>query len=482
MKKKITTIFCLFLGYACFGQITFTQITGTTFTPLVDGEAILADFDGDLDNDLIVSGGGDFDMMTMSNVPTTHFYQNDGTGNFTLISSHGLPNLNSSSISVGDVDSDGDLDVFINGEDENTNYFSGLYLNNGSGVFSASTNSFTGYIQADSEFGDVDGDGDLDIIVSGYTNLGYLSELYINNGTGIFTLAAGTAFAGANYASVKFLDIESDGDLDVLIAGTDGSSTFTNLYTNDGSGTFSLVTGTPFSGCQLGKIDAADVDGDGDMDVVVVGFDGANELAIIYLNNGSGTFTASPASFIGLAYSSAQLIDFDLDSDVDLIISGYNGVTASRQTILYLNDGTGAFSPVVGTPFPATQQFGNIAGDIDGDNDPDFFLSGSSMGSGPDNAALYRNNTVTASISEELTVSGVIVFPNPTNGMVQIELNSAILPADIKLYTLNGQLIKTAQVEETSSLQFIIEQQPGVYILEIRDSNDVINRFQIIKR
>lgn len=482
MKKNYLTLGIILLTLVANGQISFTEITSTLFPALVDGEAAFADFDNDGDLDLLLSGGGQMDMMTMMPTPTTVLYKNDGIGNFSFSAGLAIDSLNSSSIAIGDIDMDGDMDVFICGRNSSMVYVSKIYVNNGSGSFTLSSNSITGIIQGDAEFGDIDGDLDLDLIVSGYSGSGYTTSLYTNDGSGNFSLVGGTPFSGTNYASVKFLDIEQDNDLDVLISGTNGTTTFTELYLNNGSGTYSLVIGTPFDGSQLGSIDAADVDGDSDIDVIITGYNGTVEFTKLYLNDGFGTYTLSAGSlFTGVASSSAQFSDFDIDGDQDLIISGYNGGTSSRETIIYSNDGAGIFTVVAALPFVGSQQFRNKAADIDGDGDPDLYLSGSSNGSGADVASLYRNNTVALGIIENSLLDNFVVYPNPTSGNFALEFENVQEILSVRILSLSGQLIKTRQFQNAKLIQLEIDQPNGIYILEILDNNERKAVIRLIK-
>jgi hypothetical protein len=468
MKKNYVTITLLLLASATFGQVSFTEITGTSFPPLVDGEALFFDIDNDNDLDLIISGGGDLDMMTMMNTPTTNIYKNDGIGNFTLQSGFIIDSLANSSIASGDIDNDLDEDIFICGRDISGTYISKIYTNDGSGNFTLTANNIIGTIQGDAEFGDIDADNDLDLIISGYTGTVYNTSLYENDGNGNYSLLSGTPFSGTNYASVKFFDMDNDNDLDVILAGTNGSSTFTELYVNDGSGSYTIVTGTPFSGSQLGSIDIADVDNDTDLDVLICGFDGSTEFIELYTNDGAGNFVLNTGStFTGLAYSSVQFADFDIDGDIDIISCGYNGITTNRYTKLYLNDGSGIFTEFTSVSFPGNQQFRTRAADIDGDTDPDFYLTGSSNGGGPDNALLYRNNITALSVFSDELNPQLIIYPNPTNGEFSIDLGENYSSVNITIYNLNGQEVQKTSFKNTHILNLKFEEPSGVYFLNI---------------
>jgi hypothetical protein len=115
-----------------------------------------------------------------------------------------------------------------------------------------------------------------------------LSKLYTNDGTGNFTEVMDTPFPGLMGSSIAFADVDGDNDQDVLISGGTGSLLFpyTGLYTNDGSGNFTKVTGTPFDDLVDGSIAFADVDGDNDQDVLLTGVDlSVNYTAKLYIND-----------------------------------------------------------------------------------------------------------------------------------------------------------------------------------------------------
>ena len=136
-------------------------------------------------------------------------------------------------------------------------------------------------------FADVDGDGDEDLLITGYfDSTRPISKLYINDG-GFFTLVEDTPFENVRFSSIAFSDVDGDGDQDLLITGSNSSYQKTsNLYTNDG-GTFTLVEDVPFDKVEHGSIAFSDVDGDGDQDLLItVSYLGSQTLSILYTNNG----------------------------------------------------------------------------------------------------------------------------------------------------------------------------------------------------
>lgn len=408
MKKAFFFVGLLLWAYAGKSQVSFTEVTGTTFPQLVEGDMETGDFDKDGDEDFILTGqaGSGFNKY-----PVTVQYENDGAGNFSMATNQNIDSVRNSSLASADIDMDGDIDIFICGQDIQSNYVSLVYENDGNGVFTLTSNNLPGIIQGAADFGDADGDKDPDLIISGYSSSGYITSSYMNDGTGIFIPAMGTSFSGTNYANARFLDSDNDNDLDILIAGDTGTMPFTELYTNNGSGIFTLETGTGLDGLAYGEMDISDVDDDGDIDIVFAGYNGVEDYTRLYLNDGAGVFTVSTGStFPSLAYSTVEFGDVDLDKDEDLLLSGYHADSSKPITLLYENDGEGIFTEVGSLPFPGSQQFPNKFIDIDGDNDPDVYISGSSTGGGPNIAALYKNNHCSALITSTDTRSECAPF------------------------------------------------------------------------
>lgn len=134
---------------------------------------------------------------------------------------------------------------------------------------------FRGVRLGSASFADIDGDNDLDVLITGENDFKGHSELYENDGAGSYTLVEGTPFTSVRFSSVAFADVDGDNDLDVLITGQNNNfQEISELYANDGVGNFSLVLNTPFTGVKYGSVTFADVDGDNDQDVMITGDDG----------------------------------------------------------------------------------------------------------------------------------------------------------------------------------------------------------------
>ena len=128
-------------------------------------------------------------------------------------------------IFVADIDGDGDLDVIIGGQQRDTPFAfqGGIFINDGAGNFTRKSSDVTPGYMATMDFGDIDGDGDLDLIFNGGVNPGrvWSRGIALNDGAGNFTLGTATDFPlpPARSVSSFFADFNNDGLLDYCHAG-----------------------------------------------------------------------------------------------------------------------------------------------------------------------------------------------------------------------------------------------------------------------
>lgn len=253
---------------------------------------------------------------------------------------------------------------------------------------------FTATNDSTHAFADIDGDTDLDLLILGDDGSSFIAELFRNDGSGVYTLIAGTPFTGVERGDVVFGDVDGDTDLDVIISGDDGPGQITELFLNDGTGTFTVSTTHSFSGVRGHSVLAmADVDGDTDLDVMLSGWDGSTRATELHLNNGSGTFTLdATAPFAKYDGGSIDFADVDGDTDLDVLLTGKELASGLAKSELYLNDGSGGFT----LDATATATIENVRSsdaqfaDIDGDTDQDVIISGWDESAGI--TKIYTNN------------------------------------------------------------------------------------------
>ncbi|NUO80576.1 VCBS repeat-containing protein, partial [candidate division KSB1 bacterium] len=295
-----TALNALFLNN---GNGTFTEaaVSGNVAhtTTLQDRGVAAADYDDDGDLDLYIASGGYQDNL---------LFRNNGNGSFSEIAnSVGLRNyeMQGESVSWGDYDGDGDLDLFLTSYENPCK----LFRQNSDHTFSEVTDaSGLGGIaeSVQSVFFDLELDGDLDIFISRGENIA--NSLFVNRGNGVFVDEAASrniTDPAPHGQGVTVSDYDNDGDLDIYMCDDRGPN---RLYRND-NGSFDEVAeqaGVDDDSRSLGCL-FADFNNDGWPDLYVINF-GTNRL---YRNNGNGTFddvtSGSGADNSSRGYGSAVL-------------------------------------------------------------------------------------------------------------------------------------------------------------------------------
>jgi hypothetical protein len=268
-----------------FEEVT-TSIAGMNFS-----SAAFGDFDNDGDYDLLMAGA-------TSDSSVTKIYTNsDGVFSDAGVS---LIGASKSSIVIADYDNDGDMDFAISGSSSSAGNITVLYQNT-NGAFSDIHAGFTGVSNGTITWGDYDSDGDLDLFLSGYQDsLTYISKIYQNT-TGTFAdISAG--ITGIAKSTAAWGDCDNDGDLDLAIAGLQDSTTRVTKIFRNTDGAFADIN-APISGISNGSITLADYDKDGDLDILVSGDSTSSNKFItrIYTNNDLSTANTSPNTPSGLS-------------------------------------------------------------------------------------------------------------------------------------------------------------------------------------
>jgi hypothetical protein len=296
-----------------------TKLLAPRLTTLPDGVVahwlVASDFDGDGKLDLFVGTDG-----KSSNV----LLKGNGVGGFTP-QEDALPELFGTSERVlgEDIDGDGDTDVLAIGVATTPDGKPGevLLLNDGSGKFTDGTKKLPGipFGASGVAIGDVDGDGDPDVFFGADTDS---SRLYINDGTGVFQHASPDALPieSLKAGMPAFGDFDGNGTLDIYVPSADQD----RLLANDGTGVFTDVTDQRLGPeAQAGKLAyAADLDLDGRLDVLVIDTFGQQHL---YHNDPSHRLFDYSTKVVGVVpgsvVSSVAMVDLGADGDLDLFLS-----------------------------------------------------------------------------------------------------------------------------------------------------------------
>lgn len=294
------------------------------------------------------------------------------------------------SILSGDLDNDGDIDVVQSGIGANT----AVFLNDGEGNFDLQEQNFMNYWSTEGlVLADFDDDDHLDIIITGLNR----TDLYRNDGEAHFILDEVNALLPSFSGSLIAGDVDGDGDNDVIQFGKSGSESsdpyFASLYLNDGTGNFIQDVNQTFDPFKFINLHFIDLEGDGDLDVISFGSDENNVPQVaVYKNDGSGNYSIFSNSNIDAQTADEISVgDIDNDGDPDVLILGL-GENFEPKTRLLINDGSGQFTALLNTPFPDLFSGSNAFADLDDDNDLDIVLIGSQMGGLPNiNAYVFEN-------------------------------------------------------------------------------------------
>lgn len=215
--------------------------------------------------------------------------------------------------------------------------------------------------------GDLDGDGDADLVATG---MRYAYGVLLNDGDGTFTVGAFSGYSASSASSPRFtratlLDVDGDGALDLAAAYGFGEVSWTLVYPGDGAGGFGDAEELPVETAGGGEVAAADVTGDGRLDLVR---SGGNQLVVWPRLPGGGL--DDPVTTTGVDGSTLVTGDLDADGRDDIVVAGPAPEVSPWRAAA---DGTfvpGA--PVVVEAAAGTDPSPRLAvGDVDGDGDAD---------------------------------------------------------------------------------------------------------------
>ncbi len=289
-----------------------------------------------------------------------------------------------------DVDNDGDLDVLL----PNANGFFSkgqaeafvMYKNSGTSTYTDASadlgGGYSGWLRQVA-MADITGDGFVDIYAP--NAWGLADMLYINDGTGKFNDEAANRLPNlkSHAGATRFGDVDNDGDMDLLVGdhwtGLNGG-TIAHLYVNDGTGHFA-ESAAPLpvtaQGDQPVDFDLFDMNGDFTLDLYINMHDGSRSS--VWKNDGTGQFSdatgeAGIPSQKANGYYRYGPVACDVDGDGDLDVWQDNSVNPGGREMLLINDGTGKFTDETAarvTGNPASDDNGLACVDVDGDGDFD---------------------------------------------------------------------------------------------------------------
>ncbi|MBD3386890.1 S8 family serine peptidase [candidate division KSB1 bacterium] len=372
-KKLQETIKCIFNGTQMikvlvegFGYDNPFVKVNTDFIPLFFGNVEWADYDNDHDFDLLVTG-------CKSNMQfEAKLYENIGNDRFKPLPQY-FPAVIGGRAEWNDFNNDNEPDLLLSGMNENNQHILKLFLNIDKSFSEHESICQNPYHNGCASGVDYDSDGDLDIFHSGESVSGeIISTIYRNNGNGVFT-AIDLDFDAA-FQSISWGDYNNDGYIDLLATGDSGTKAAkTCIYQNMRNGQFKTI---PVVLPQLtsGYVEWGDYNNDGFLDILLSGESDRKIITELYQNFSGDTFTRVYTGIEGVASGVATGGDYDADGDLDILLTGYNQAY-EYTTSIYRNDGNHRFLKI-------NSKLQNIVngdatwGDYDNDGDLDIAMSG----------------------------------------------------------------------------------------------------------
>lgn len=263
------------------GNKVFNKIS-ENFINEYDGNNAVGDINNDGYPDIIYQGHEN---------NKTYIYLNNGNSSFSQLTNHTIMGLCYGSIDLSDFDGNGYKDILISGTNFlDYNAYTKVYKNNGDSSFTELAYFFTGVTNSSgirgtpSKWVDFDKDGNIDIAIVGNEYI----HLYKNNGSGSFNKLDSILVTNIKKGSIALGDYDGDGDLDILVSGESNSKT-SKVFKNNGGESFEEETNISLSDEVNGITNWIDYDGDGDLDIVLKGLLYRNERLENSLNDKKNT-------------------------------------------------------------------------------------------------------------------------------------------------------------------------------------------------
>jgi hypothetical protein len=409
---------------------------------------VSADLDGDGDIDVISSSIADNKVS---------WYENDGTGLFLGEDTIDINFVIPEDMDTADIDGDGDIDILVAYSNSDRIL---LYKNDGLGNFNTlDTVSLNLDGVKTLKTADLDGDGDLDVVAGTFVTDQVL--WFENDGTGNFINTDTISANAVNVAAVYTADLDGDLDLDIISASSGDNKIA--WYINDGSGNFSIENIISNSATSALQLHAADLDGDTHIDVINTQ-NYANGEIVWYKNNGSGVFSTIDtitAGNISGAYG-IEAHDIDGDGDNDLVCAA-----ESSLVLWFENDGAGNFTMDTVSLTSLAALSINVT-DLNADGKLDIVCASAD----DDKIAWYENFNPTVGLNKYKKNRDIGIYPNPVNDILNLSATNLVFN-QIQITNILGEVVYSTS-GNTYSIN-ISDFKPGTYILRANSNDYIHN-------
>lgn len=426
MAIRVFIIFLIFSNLS-YAQLAFDDVAAQIGVDYSYGDSehgggiSFADFDNDGWDDVTYASENGVDL---------YFFKNTN-GVFNLVTFNGISNTSKAKQVIWvDYDNDGDKDFFVTAI-EGKNAF---YSNDGEMNFT-DISSTIGIFQTDlftygASFGDIDNDGDLDLFISNRSPEDH-NYLYRND-SGIYvdiTSTSGISLEGQLSFCSIFFDYDKDGLQDIYVS-NDKEENINRLYKNLGDGVFQDVSESSNAGVNVSAMSTTlgDFNNDGWFDIYITNtpFSQVSSIQgnVLLKNNGDGTFT-NVATETGTSFDSvgwgSVFLDADNDGLLDIYVSSSengNGSLISSAFYHQQDDETFIIPQDIGFNTDLRESYTNAIGDINNDGKPEIVV-----GNDTDNNFLWQNNTINENNWIKVKLEGVVSNKDGIGNTIEINVD-----------------------------------------------------------
>jgi hypothetical protein len=446
--KMLSIYAVLLFPFGTFSQVSSTPIIIEASTNAAGiTKIVTADINNDSFTDIIISQG-----FGISNIS----YYTNNNGSFSTRNVIDSEALFAECIAAGDFNNDGWKDIAaITRQDGQIKWY-----RNTNGSFSApilidTDMVFLNYLVV----ADFDENNSDDIVVIGQHSI----DFYRNNGSGIFNKEAIlTTSTSPNILECMHLskaDMNGDGHIDLVVGETLGPV----IYFNSGTGIFTPhIVSVPMITTSF--LFPFDVNGDGTKDIVS---QNASDQLRWFSNNGSGTMASEGDLFVLPDLQSIEAIDFNSDGKLDLF-TGYND-----KAVVFTNNGNGTFNPetILYQNSGLTFLREVAIADLNNDTAPDYIWASIN------GTLAYQLNTSSLN-STHFVQDNYLIYPNPVSDHLIIEMMKGKI-GTVKIYNAMGQIIYDGDLTTSKKID-ASHLQSGIYTLSLRSEGKTSNE-KIIK-
>ncbi len=349
------------------GTGDFRQISQLTYSSTINYSLSTGDLNGDGNIDL-VTGDGVLPGLTRA-------FLGEGSGVFVNSSTLASETNRTYSAKLADINNDGILDLVTGGRTGISPSEISIFIGNNDGTFNEINNITTSSLD-EMQIADINNDGNLDIIYDNNNAISY----NLGDGKGSFSSTQSFSVLPQLNDTYAFVlgDLNGDGITDLTVGGTYSGSARIGVYFGSSTGIFSHNQTLSPGGSTIRSLAIGDLNSDGKLDIL--SSSNATGLVNIYLNDGSGAIALN--SSLSAESSSTEeilLADINGDSHLDIITAGISGVAG--QVNIFTNNGKANFSKIKTIASEGSGTYSVAMADFNKDGVLDLFTGGAESGS-----------------------------------------------------------------------------------------------------